>query len=92
MTLLLFVANVLVPDSWLVLRVRQSDEGVLYLDMFDTEADGLDKVETRKEAEKIIRRHVNDPEFYSPFMELYKVPESDYKKISGLMKDFGIKF
>ena len=80
----------MVPDSWLVFRVRQSGDELLYLDVFDPEADGLDKVKTRKEAEKIIRRHVNAPEFYSPFMELYKVPESDYERVSGLVEDFEI--
>jgi len=82
----------MVPGSWLVFRVRQSGDELLYLDVFDPEADGLDKVKTRKEAEKIIRRHVNDPEFYSPFFELHKVPESDYERVSGLLEDFGIYF
>jgi hypothetical protein len=73
-----------------VFRVRQSGDELLYLDVFASEADGLDKVKTRKEAEKIIRRHVTDPEFYSPFLELHKVPESDYERVSGLLEDFGI--
>lgn len=80
----------MVPGSWLVFRVRQSGDELLYLDVFDPEADGLDKVKTRKEAEKIIRRHVNDPEFYSPFFDFHKVPESDYERVSGLLEDFGI--
>jgi len=80
----------MVPDSWLVFRVRPSDEGILYLDLFASETDSFDKVKTRKEAEKIIRRHVNDPEFYIPFMELHKVPESDYERVSELLEEFGI--
>jgi hypothetical protein len=80
----------MVPDSWLVFRVIQSDENILYLDLFASETDGFDDVKTSKEAEKIIRRHVNDPEFYSPFLELHKVPESDYQRVSGLLEDFGI--
>lgn len=78
----------MVPDSWFVFRVIQSDEGILTLDLFASETDSLNKVKTRKEAEKIIRRHVNDPEFYSPFMELHKVPEGDYERASELLEDY----
>jgi len=80
----------MIPDSWLVFRVIKSDEDILYLDLFASETDGLDKVKTSKEAEKIIRRHVNDPEFFSPFLELHRVPESDYPRVSGLLEDFGL--
>jgi hypothetical protein len=80
----------MVPEGWWVYRVRQSDEGILYLDLFGSEADSFDEVKTSKEAEKIIRRHVNEPEFYLPFMELHKVPESDYERVSGLLEDFEI--
>ena len=81
----------MVPEFWWVFRVRRSGDDILYLDQFDITVDGLDKVETRKEAEKIIRRHLDDPEFFDedPFMKLHRVPESDYKTVSRLLGDFG---
>jgi hypothetical protein len=80
------------PGYWLVFRVRQSGDELLYMDEFDYEIDGLGKVKTRKEAEKIIRRHVNEPEFYKPSATLHKVAESDYETVARLLKDFGIDF
>jgi len=81
----------MVPEFWWVFRVRRSGDDILYLDQFDLSVDGLDKVKTRKEAEKIIRRHLDDPEFFDedPFMKLHRVPESDYKTVSQLLGDFG---
>ena len=81
----------MVPEYWLVYRVRRSGDDILYLDPFDITVDGLDKVETRKEAEKIIRRHLDDPEFFEEdtFMKLHRVPESDYETVSRLLNDFG---
>jgi hypothetical protein len=81
----------MVPEYWLVFRVRRSGDAILYLDEFDYTVDGLDKVKTRKEAEKIIRRHLDDPEFFDedPYMKLHRVPESDYETVSQLLGDFG---
>ena len=80
----------MVPEDWWVFRVRRSSDAILYLDGFDYNVDGLGKVKTRKEAEKIIRRHLDDPEFFDedPFMKLFKVPESDYETVSKLLGDF----
>jgi hypothetical protein len=81
----------MVPEEWLVLRVRRSGNEVMYLDYFNPEVDGLDEVKTRKEAERIIRRHVHDPEFFldeiNPFLELHKVPASDFETVSRLLGD-----
>lgn len=81
----------MVPEYWWAFRVRWSGDDILHLDNFDYEVDGLDKVKTRKEAEKIIRRHLDDPEFFDedPFMTLYRVPKSDYQIVSQLLGDFG---
>jgi len=84
----------MVPEIWWVWRVRKEGDDMLYLDMIDPGVDGLDKVKTRKEAEKIIRRHVDDPEFFSaddgPLLKFQKVPESDYSTVARLLKDLGI--
>jgi hypothetical protein len=84
----------MVPESWWAFRVRRSGDDILYLDAFDYDIDDLDKAKTRKEAEKIIGRHLNDPEFFNdiedPFMELHRVPESDYETVTRLLDDFGM--
>ena len=84
----------MVPEYWWVFRVRRSGDDILYLDAFDLDIDDLDEAKTRKEAEKIIGRHINDPEFFNdiedPFMELHRVPESDYETVTRLLDDFGM--
>lgn len=82
----------MVPEFWWVFRVRRIDDDILYMDAFDM-VDGLDKVKTRKEAEKIIRRHLDDPEFFNedPFVKLHRVPESDYETVSRLLSDSGFE-
>ena len=81
----------MIPEAWLVYRVRKSGADTFYLDSFDYSVEGLDEVKTRKEAEKIIRRHVGDPGFFevdsSPRLD--RMPESDFKALSRLLKDFG---
>jgi len=68
---------------------------VVYLDYINFDADGFDDVKTSKEAEDIIRQHVNDPEFYSnsegEFLEFHRVPKSDYETVSRLLKELGFK-
>jgi hypothetical protein len=82
----------MVPEKWLVFRVRRSGDDILYLDLFGSKTDGLSTVKTRKEAEKIIRRHINDPNYFNdiedPFMELHRVPESDYEIVTRLLDDY----
>lgn len=81
------------PEAWWVLRVRKSGADTFYLDSFDYAIDGLNEVKTSRQAEQIIRRHVNDPGFFkldsSPRLE--RVPASDYAALSRLLEDFGIE-
>ena len=83
----------MVPETWWVLRVRKNGADTFYLDSFDYAIDGLDEVKTRKQAEQIIRRHVNDPGFFkvdgAPRLE--RVPASDIEALARLLKDFGIE-
>jgi hypothetical protein len=84
----------MVTDSWWVFRVRKEGTDIFYLDHIDSDADDFDDVKTSKEAEDIIRRHVNDPEFYSDSddgsLKFRRVPESDYETVSRLLDEFGI--
>jgi hypothetical protein len=81
------------PEQWWVFRVRKKDVDELSFDMFNLRYDGFDDIETRSQAEKYIRRHMNDPEFFSDgdeFIDLHKIPESDYEAASEMMEEFGI--
>jgi hypothetical protein len=87
----------MVPEAWWVFRIRKEGSDIIYLDMIDYEVDDLGDAKTSKEAEDIIRRHVNDPEFYSDSesdgegFKFRRVPESDYEKVSRLLEEFGIR-
>ena len=85
----------MVTDSWWVFRVRKEGTDIFNLDLIDSEADDFEDVKTSKEAEDVIRRHVNDPEFYSnsdgESHKFRRVPESDYETVSRLLEEFGIK-
>jgi len=83
----------MVPDQWWVFRVRKSGDDTFYLDGFDYSIDGLDEAGTRKEAEKIIRRHVHDPGFFrvEHAPRLDRLPASDAAALPRLLEDFGLK-
>ena len=80
------------PEYWWVFRVRKGGDDVFYLDTFDYKVDGLDKVKTTREAEKIIRRHIDDPGFFDleDTTKLQRLPASDFEALQGLLRDFGI--
>ena len=50
--------------SWFVYRVRRPDDDTLVLDWLNNKFEDLEKVETRRQAERIIRRNVDNPELY----------------------------
>jgi len=81
------------PKQWWVFRVRKDGDDSFYMDGFDYSIDGLDKVTTSKQAEKIIRRHVRDPGFFkvddSPRIE--RLPDSDVAALPRLLEGFGLK-
>ncbi len=82
----------MLAKEWWVFRVRKSAADSFYLDGFDEAVDGLNEVKTRKEAEKIIRRHIRDPGFFGveDALRLDRVPESDLDALSRLLENFGI--
>ena len=83
----------MVPEQWWVFRVRKSSDDTFYLDSFDYSIDGLDKVTTSKDAEKIIRRHVDDPGFFKEkdAPRLDRLPADDVAALPRLLEDFGFK-
>lgn len=83
----------MVPEQWWVFRVRKSGDDTFHLDGFDYSIDGLDKVTTRKQAEKIIRRHLDDPGFFKEkdAPRLDRLPSDDVAALPRLLADFGLK-
>jgi len=81
------------PETWWVFRVRKNAADTFYLDNFDYSIDGLDKVKTRKEAEKIIRRHLYDPAFFDveDALKLQRMSPADFEALSRLLDDFGLR-
>jgi len=79
--------------QWWVFRFRKSGDDAFYLDKFDYSIDGLDEVTTRKEAEKIIRRHVDDPGFFkeedSPRID--RLTADDVATLPRLLENFGLE-
>lgn len=53
------------PEAWFVYQVRKEDENTLSLLMVDGDADAFDDIEkTRRAYERVLKKHVNDPEIY----------------------------
>ena len=57
----------------------------------DSDADDLDEVTTRGEAEQIIARHIADPEMYSESGYLNPVPTSAYEEVSDALRRAGLE-
>jgi hypothetical protein len=83
----------MVPEQWWAFRVRKSGDDTFYLDSFDYSIDGLDKVTTSKDAEKIIRRHIDDPGFFEEkdAPRLDRLPADDVATLPRLLENFGFK-
>lgn len=81
----------LTPKQWWVFRLRKDGDDTLYLDSFDYTIDGLDKVRTRREAEKIIARHVDDPDFFEEdkASRLERLPQDGIAALPALLEKFG---
>jgi hypothetical protein len=82
----------MVPEFWWVTRVREVLPDALTLDYLNSEFMDLEDVESRSEAERIIRNNIDDPElFFKDFPNLYqRVPENDYEILVDLLEEHGV--
>jgi len=85
------------PDKWWAMRVRWEGTDIVHFDFFGNEDDSWEEVTTQQELEAIIRRNMNNPEFFlnNPddedfTLEFHRLAESDREKLSLLLKEFGI--
>ena len=81
------------PEYWVVFRVRQGSDEVMHFDSLGLDDEEFDDIETRSQAEKFIRRHMNDPDFYSDNSEplmFGRLSKGDYEAASRLIKQFGV--
>jgi hypothetical protein len=83
----------MVPEAWWVFRVRQGSDGIMRFDLIDPDHEEFDDFKTRSQAEKFIRRHMNDPEFFiddDGSLLFGRLSKGDYEAASGLIEDFGV--
>jgi hypothetical protein len=85
------------PDKWWAMRVRWESADIVHFDFFWNEDDSWEEATTQQELEAIIRRNMNNPEFFlnNPddedfTLEFHRLAESDREKLSLLLKEFGI--
>jgi len=79
------------PEYWWITRIRKLDDNELTLDYINPEFGDLEKVETRSQAEKIIRRHIKDPKLFMEvggFPEIYaRISQEDFDVLSDLLEE-----
>jgi hypothetical protein len=81
------------PEWWWVQRVDSVTKEHMDTDFINPEFEDLGKVETRSQAEKLIRRHIKNPELFveeADMPDYERVPQEDYDLIAEMLEDFGI--
>ena len=81
------------PEWWWVQRVESVNSEHMDTDFINPEFEDLGKVETRSQAEKLIRRHIKNPELFlkeSDIPDYERVPQEDYDLIAEMLDDLGI--
>ncbi len=81
------------PEWWWVQRVESVNSEHMDTDFIKSEFEDLGKVKTRSQAEKLIRRHIKNPELFLKEGEMpdyQRVPKEDYDLIAEMLDDFGI--
>lgn len=86
------------PDKWWAMRVRWESADIVHFDFFFNEDDSWEEATTQQELEAIIRRNMNNPEFFlnNPddeefTLEFHKLTESDLAELSLLLGIFGVE-
>ncbi len=81
------------PEWWWVQRVESVNSDHMDTDFINPEFEDLGEVKTRSQAEKLIRRHIKNPELFLKEGEMpdyERVPQEDYDLIAEMLDDFGI--
>jgi len=81
------------PEWWWVQRVESVNSEHMDTDFINPEFEDLEKVGTRSQAEKLIRRHIKNPALFLKEGEMpdyERVPQEDYDLIAEMLEDFGI--
>jgi len=81
------------PEYWWVFRVRQGSDEVMHFDLVVPDHEEFADVKTRSQAEKFIRRHMNDPEFFADddgSLLFGRLSKEDYEAASRLIEKFGV--
>ena len=81
------------PEWWWVQRVESVNSDHMDTDFINSEFEDLGEVKTRSQAEKLIRRHIKNPELFLKEGEMpdyERVPQEDYDLITEMLDDFGI--
>ena len=82
------------PTFWMIMRVRRESQDELSLDFPNTELDDLAKVDSRYEAERILRKNIKNPELFekeSVTWSFERWPRRDYSLVSTILRSLGIK-
>ncbi|MFQ6004130.1 MAG: hypothetical protein ACE5OQ_01390 [Woeseia sp.] len=80
------------PDHWWVMRLRDVDENNFVLDFIDPEFEDLKEVQTSKEAERILRKNLENPDLYAENGEVYyrRIAHKDYVLLYDMLTERGI--
>ncbi len=81
------------PEWWWVQRVDSVSNEHMDTDFINPDFGDLGEVETRSQAEKLIRRNIKDPELFvdeGDIPDYQRVPQEDYDLIAEMLEDAGI--
>jgi hypothetical protein len=90
--MVLWSEEAMTPDRWLVFRLRVIDKDHIILDFINSDLDDFDEVQTRKEAEKIIRKNIDNAELYIEDSSVHylRVAQEDYELLDEMLEEQGI--
>ena len=87
--LILSSERAMTPEFWWITRIRKLDDNYLTLDYINPDA--FEDVETRSQAEKLIRRNIKNPELFlqkPDFPEIYaRISQEDFDVLSDLLEE-----
>lgn len=77
---------------WWVQRVVAVNSDYMETDFINSEFEDIGEVDTRREAEKLIRRHLDDPELFmdDDIPVFQRVPQANYDLIAEMLGEAGV--